>query len=206
MAYQFMESNKNQYAIKEMAELFGISRSAYYKWIKTGSPTQREDPDADLIRLIREIVYNHYRRYGSPRVKEELFNKFGIRVSRKKVARLMRENKLNALRKGKYIVTTDSKHSYPVFENVLNRNFSAFKPGLKWVSDITYLRTLNGWLYLTVIIDLFDRKVIGWAISTNLDAFNTTIPAFDNNSFGANATLGATLERIVLLNIDPPSG
>ena len=179
MAYQYMKTNKNQYTIKKMAEIFGTSRSAYYKWVKAGCPTQRGDTDADLILLIREIVYNHYRRYGSPRVKEELFNKYGIRVSRKKVARLMRENRLNARRKGKYTVTTDSKHSYPVFENILNRNFSAFKPGLKWVSDITYLRTLNGWLYLTVIIDLFDRKVIGWAISTNLDAFNTTIPAFE---------------------------
>jgi transposase InsO family protein len=79
----------------------------------------------------------------------------------------------------KYTRTTDSRHSYPVCENILNRDFFAAKPGQKWVSDITYLREINGWVYLTVVIDLFDRKVIGWSLSNNLQAANTTIPAFE---------------------------
>ena len=91
----------------------------------------------------------------------------------------MRENGLNARRRRKYIPTTDSKHSHPVCENILNRDFFAVKSGQKWVSDITYLRTLNGWIYLTVVLDLFDRKVIGWALSTNPDAANTSISAFE---------------------------
>jgi transposase InsO family protein len=179
MAYQFMKANHDRYTIKKMAELFGLSRSAYYKWLKSGASKSHDDPDAELIRLIKEIVLQHNYRYGNPRIQKELFKKHGIRVSRKKIARLLREHGLNARRMRKYTTTTDSKHSYPVCENILNRNFFAPKPGQKWVSDITYLRELNGWVYLTVVIDLFDRKVIGWSLSDNLEAVNTTIPAFE---------------------------
>ena len=156
----------------------GLSRIAYYKWHKSGCATQKINPDAELIKHIRKIVFKHHRRYGSPRVRKELWVKHGINVSRKKVARLMREHGLNARARRKYIPTTDSRHSLPVCENILNRNFNAERQVQKWVSDITYLRTLNGWIYLTVVLDLFDRKVIGWALSTNLDAANTSIPAF----------------------------
>jgi len=179
MAYQFMKANHDRYTIKKMAELFGVSRSAYYKWLKSGNVNPHENPDAELIRLIKEIVLKHNYRYGNPRVKKELLKKHGIRVSRKKIARLLREHGLNARRMRKYTWTTDSKHSYPVCENILNRDFFASKPGQKWVSDITYLRELNGWVYLTVVIDLFDRKVVGWALSDNLETANTTIPAFE---------------------------
>jgi len=179
MVYQFMQANKNRYTVKEMAGLFGVSRSAYYKWVQTRFPNPHEDPDDELIRLIKEIVLKHHYRYGNPRIKKELFRKHGIRVSRKKIARLLREQGLNARRMRKWTTTTDSKHFYPVCENILNRDFFATKPGQKWVSDITYLRELNGWVYLTVVIDLFDRKVIGWALSDNLEAANTTIPAFE---------------------------
>jgi len=174
-----MQNNKSRYTVKKMAGLFGVSRGAYYKWAKTRSSNPREDPDAGLVSLIKEIVYKHNYRYGNPRVKKELFKKHGIRVSRKKIARLLRKHGLNARRMRRWTTTTDSKHSYPVCENILNRDFSAAKPGQKWVSDITYLRELNGWVYLTVVIDLFDRKVIGWALSDNLEAVNTTIPAFE---------------------------
>jgi len=178
MACRFMQANMNQYTIKEMAALFGVSRGAYYKRLKAGCPSRENNPDAGLIDLIREIVLRHHRRYGIDRVRKELWVKHGINVSRKKVARLMRENGLNARRKRKFIPTTDSKHSLPVCENILNREFRAEQPGQKWVSDITYLRTLGGWIYLTVVIDLFDRAVIGWALSASLDAASTVIPAF----------------------------
>jgi transposase InsO family protein len=98
-------------------------------------------------------------------VREELRRVYGKRVSLKKAARLMRENGLNALRRRKYIPTTKSNHGLPVCENVLDRQFHAGKPGEKWVSDLTYLRTSGNWVYLTVILDLFDRKVLGWALS-----------------------------------------
>jgi putative transposase len=178
--YRFIQANLERYTVMEMTGLLGVSRGAYYKWVKAGISNRcKGSDDAELIRLIREIVIRHHRRYGSPRVRQELRNKYGKRVSLKKVARLMRENGLNARRRRKYIPTTDSKHSLPVCGNILNRNFSAGKPGQKWVSDITYLRTLKGWEYLTVVLDLFDRKVIGWALSDNMETCNTTIPAFE---------------------------
>jgi transposase InsO family protein len=177
MVYEFIKSNKSQYSITEMAELFGVSRSAYYKWSKQGVSSGRKEADDKLLILIREIVSKHHRRYGSPRVRQELRNVYGIRVSLKRVARLMRENGLNARRGRRSIPTTDSKHTLPVCENILNREFHAEKAGQKWVSDITYLRILGGWVYLTIILDLFDRKVIGWALSNGMDAVSTTIAA-----------------------------
>ena len=177
MAYRFMQGNCNQYTIKEMAGLLGVSRSAYYQWASGKETNRRGEADAELIRLIREIVTRHHRRYGSPRVRQELRKTYGKRVSLKKVARLMRENNLNARRRRKYIPTTDSRHSLPICENILNRHFHAEQGGQKWVSDITYLRTGSGWVYLTVVLDLFDRKVIGWAFSNGMDTVATTVSA-----------------------------
>ena len=179
MAYQFMQANKKRYAIKKMAELLGVSRSAYYKWAKEGVSSRRQQADAELVRLIRQIVTKHHRRYGSPRVRQELRNVYGKRVSLKKVARLMREYGLNARRRRRFIPTTNSKHTFAVFENILNRQFHADGCGQKWVSDVTYLRTQGGWVYLTVVLDLFDRKVIGWALSSGMEAFHTTVAALN---------------------------
>jgi transposase InsO family protein len=179
MAYQFMKANKDRHAVKEMAMLLGVSRGAYYKWAKNGVSRRRKEADSELLSLIREIVVRHRRRYGSPRVRRELRDKYGKCVSLKKVAQIMHENGLNARRRRKYIPTTDSKHNLPVCENILNQEFHAEKSGIKWVSDITYLRTLNGWIYLTVVLDLFDRKVIGWALSNGMEAVNTSIGAFE---------------------------
>jgi len=179
MAYQFMKTNKGRYAVKEMAGLLGVSRNAYYQWARNGVSKRREAADAELVRLIREIMTKHHRRYGSPRVRRELRDVYGKRVSLKKVARLMRENGLNARRRRTFIRTTDSKHTLAVCENILNREFHAEKGGRKWVSDITYLRTVNGWVYLTVVLDLFDRKVIGWAVSAGMEAADTTVAALE---------------------------
>ena len=177
MAYGFMKENQDHYTIKEMTELFGVSRSAYYKWLRNGVSQRRKEADACLVRLIREIVARHHRRYGSPRVRVELRAVYGKWVSLKKVARLMRENGLNALKRRKHIPTTNSSHSLAVCENILNREFCAEKGGQKWVSDITYLRNRGGWVYLTVVLDLYDRKVIGWALSAGMEASETTIAA-----------------------------
>jgi len=162
-----------------MAELLGVSRSAYYRWTRNGVSQRRGIADAELLRLIREIVARHHRRYGSPRVRVELRVVYGKRVSLKKVARLMRENGLNAHRGRKFIPTTDCNHTFVVSENILNREFYAGKAGQKWVSDITYLRILGGWVYLTVILDLYDRKVLGWALSSGLDTAATSIAALE---------------------------
>jgi transposase InsO family protein len=179
MAYEFMQTNRNHYAVKEMAGLLGVSRSAYYQWARNGVSPRNKAADAELIRLIREIQVKHHHRYGSPRVRRELCNVYGKWVSLKKVARLMRENKLNARLRKKYIRTTNSKHAFPVSENILNREFHAEQGGQKWVSDITYLRTESGWVYLTVVLDLYDRKVIGWALSASMEASETTVAALE---------------------------
>jgi transposase InsO family protein len=115
--------------------------------------------------------------YGSPRIARELQAQ-NISVSRPRVARLMKLANIRSKFRKKYVVTTDSKHHFPVVENRLNRNFNPQTIGKAWVSDITYIKTAQGWLYLTVILDLGDRKVIGWSLSKSLKAIDTTIPAW----------------------------
>jgi transposase InsO family protein len=179
MAYQFIRTNRGRYSVREMTGLLGVSCSAYYQWARGGRNNRRGAADAELIRLIREVVARYRRRYGSPRVCEELRKTYGKRVSLKKVARLMRENGLNARCRRRYIPTTNSKHTLPVCENTLNCAFYAGEGGRKWVSDITYLRTSGGWVYLTMVLDLFDRKVIGWAFSDGMETAHTTAAALE---------------------------
>jgi transposase InsO family protein len=178
MVYRFMLNNKERYTITEMTGLFGVSRSAYYRWVKQGISGRREQADAELVEKLRAIQANHHGRYGAPRIQEELRKEYGMRVSRKRIARLLKKHGLNAKRRRKFIPTTNSNHGLAVCENILNRDFHAASPGEKWVSDITYLRTLQGWLYLTTVLDLFDRKVIGWAFSEDMTAEHTTVRAF----------------------------
>jgi transposase InsO family protein len=164
-----MQQYQGQYAVRKMAKGLGVSRSGYYAWLQR-KPTARERADRELLRLIVQLFEAHKGRYGSPRIWQSLLAEFGQRVSRKRVERLMRTHGLQARRKKKWVNTTDSKHPLPVADNLLNRDFSAAGPGQKWVSDITYLRTSGGWLYLTAIIDLWDRKVIGRSFSSDLAA------------------------------------
>ncbi|GHT92519.1 transposase [Spirochaetia bacterium] len=178
MVYMFMLNNKDRYTITEMTDLFGVSRSAYYRWVTQGVSDRRERSDAALAVILRAIQKEHHGRYGAPRIQAELRRHYGLRVSRKRIAKLLKKHGLNAKRRRKFIPTTNSNHGLPVCENILNRDFHASVPGEKWVSDITYLRTVQGWLYLTIVLDLFDRKIIGWAFSEDMTAEHTTIPAF----------------------------
>jgi transposase InsO family protein len=177
MVYQFMQEHQNEYRIREMTKVFGVSGSAYYRWAQQGVSAKRSKRDAELLELIREMARQHHFRYGSPRVRETLRQDYGKPVSLKKVAQLMQENGLNARRRRKCIPTTNWNQGLPVCENRLNREFQAATAGTKWVSDITYLRTLDGWIYLTVVLDLYDRKVIGWAFSSDMETVHTTLPA-----------------------------
>jgi len=146
----------------KMAKVLGVSRSGYYAWVDRGQ-SAHEKEDQELSDLIAKIFTEHHGRYGSPRIWIELKDR-GLSVSRKRVERLMRERKLQARKRKKHIHTTDSNHIFKVAENILNREFDALYPGAKWVSDITYLRSNEGWLYLATILDLYDRKVIGWSM------------------------------------------
>ena len=163
----FMQQYHGQYSVKKMARDLGVSRSGYYAWVGR-KPSRREIQDRELLRLIVEIFERNKERYGSPRIWRELVEEFNCRISRKRVERLMRVNKKHAKTKRKWVKTTDSEHSQPVCENLLARNFKACRPGEKWVSDISYLATNGGWLYLTTVLDLWDRKIIGWSISEDM--------------------------------------
>jgi putative transposase len=141
------------------------------------NPSKRSIVNKNLSDRIKKIYELSKRTYGSPRVTIALLEE-GLHVSRQRVARLMKKQNLKSIIRKKWVVTTDSRHNYPVVENKLNRDFNVTRTGQVWVSDITYIKTWQGWLYLTVIIDLYDRKVIGWAFSRSLKAVDTTIPAW----------------------------
>lgn len=126
---------------------------------------------------IRDIYLKSKRSYGSPRITNELKDR-SIHVSRPRVARLMKKAGIRAVASKKHVVTTDSKHKYPVAPNLLNRNFTSSRKAEVWVSDITYVRTGEGWLYLTIILDLFSRKIVGWSASKTLTAWDTVIAAW----------------------------
>ena len=130
-------------------------------------PSQRQIENEMIDAEIREIYDGSKGRYGSPKITIELQER-GRKVDKNRVARRMREAGLRSKIRRKYRVTTDSKHQFPVAPNLLARNFTAEVPDKVWVSDITYLATRSGWLYLTVIIDLFSRMVVGWALSSSL--------------------------------------
>jgi transposase InsO family protein len=140
-------------------------------------PSRLDIENDELSQRIKKIYESSKKTYGSPRVTIALLEE-GIHVSRPRVARLMKQQNLQSIIRKKWIVTTDSRHNYPVVENKLNRDFNVTRTGQVWVSDITYIKTSQGWLYLTVIIDLYDRKVIGWSFSRSLKAACTTITAW----------------------------
>ena len=168
-----MKKHKERYGAARLAKILGVSRSGYYAWEKR-KPSKRDEKKQSLIEAVNQIFKEHYGRYGSPRVWQEL-KACGWRVSKKRVERIMREQRLYARKRRKYIKTTDSSHLFSFAGNILNQNFKADFPGEKWVSDITYLRTDSGWLYLTAILDLWDRKVIGWSMGDDLTAEQTCL-------------------------------
>ena len=159
-----------------MCQVLKVSRSAYYGWLNH-KPTEQEIEKARLTRAIRDIFLKSRRTYGSPKVYLKM-KQMGYRISKNQVAAIMRKEGFKSVVKKKHVVTTDSKHNYPVAPNLLNQNFMVTGPGQVWVPDLTYIRTSQGWLYLTVIIDLWDRKVVGWSLGRSLKAIDTVIPAW----------------------------
>lgn len=159
-----------------MCKVFKVRKSSYYQWLKNGTSARWKENEI-LLSEIMDIFEASHETYGSPRITEELKAR-GYNVGENRVANMMRAAGIRARKPRKFKVTTDSKHNYPVAPNILDRKFRATRPGQIWISDITYVRTKNGWLYLTVIIDLYDRKVIGWSMSKGLSAMETIIPAW----------------------------
>jgi transposase InsO family protein len=160
-----------------MCKVLQVSKSGYYKWVKS-SPSKRFLENQQLTEQIREIHSLSKQTYGSPRITKALRDR-SYNVSRQRVARLMRKAGIRSKIRKKYIATTDSKHTYHVAANLLDRNFKVGSIGQVWVSDITYISTKQGWLYLTTVIDLGDRKVIGWSLGSTLKAADTSVAAFN---------------------------
>jgi putative transposase len=165
--FVFIAAEKALYPVRLLCELLEVSRSGYYAWIDRPAP-RKKIADAQLVVEIKAALVRGRGAYGSPRVHREL-RAHGIHVSKKRIERLMRENGLVARQKRRFVHTTDSRHEYPIAPNVLDRNFDVRAANQAWVGDVTYIPTGEGWLYLAVLLDLFSRRVVGWATSATND-------------------------------------
>lgn len=167
MKFAFIAEKKVAFPVAVLCRVLAVSASGYYASI--GRPVSHHvRRDEELLRRVRSSHHTSKRRYGSPRVHADL-KASGAKVGRKRVARLMKENKLVAVTRRRFRTTTDSRHDFPIAPNLLERNFTAANPNAFWVTDITFIWTLQGWLYLAVVIDLFSRRVVGWSTSQNVD-------------------------------------
>ncbi len=176
MKYAFVDKERTNHTIKLLCKVLEVSASGYYKWRKGGIAPAKERR-ANLLQRILEIFEESRQTYGSPRVHEQLLFE-GIRCNHKTVERLMRENEIQPKRKRKFKRTTDSKHNLPIAPNVLGREFKVEEPDEVWVSDITYVETAQGWLYLCVFIDLYSRMIVGWSMSASMTT-DFVLDAFD---------------------------
>ena len=166
MNYQLMAKLSGTYGVEKMARVLSVSRSGYYAWMDRPESV-RTCQKVELTEQIREIQRQMHHRYGTPRVTRELARR-GRSVGHNRVARILREKGLGARPKRRFRVTTKSAQGPVVVENKLDRHFSAAAVNQKWVSDITYVATAEGWLYLCVIVDLYSRRVVGWSMGTSL--------------------------------------
>ena len=163
--YRFIEAHRDEFSVEAMCRVLGVARSGYYAWLRE-PVSNRAQEDARLLRLIRASFTASHGIYGAPRVFLDL-REAGETCSKHRVARLMRQAGLRALHGYRTRRTATGKPSV-LIPNVLKRQFTVTKPDTAWVTDITYIRTWQGWLYLAVVMDLFSRKIIGWATNATL--------------------------------------
>lgn len=175
MKFRFIQEHAGTFTVRRMCRLLGVSPSGYYAWRKR-PPSARELADRVLLKLIRKIYETSRKTYGYRKVHAEVTKTFSC--GRNRVARLMRLAGLRSRRIRRYRITTQSKHKRPVAPNELARNFTAEAPNQKWVTDITYIPTDEGWLYLAAMLDLYSRMVVGWAMESYL-ADRLTLKALD---------------------------
>ncbi len=149
-----------------MCQMFNVGRSSYYEWLHA-QPSARALENQRLSTRIKEIFMESRCNYGSRRIRKVLQSEDEV-ISRRRVGKLMKQLGIRCKTKRKFRVTTDSKHGLPVAPNILNRDFTAQRPDQKYVGDITYIWTLEGWMYLAVVIDLYSRRVVGWAMDDNM--------------------------------------
>ena len=166
MKYAFMVAHRDQFAIRVMCRVLDVSASGYYAWVDR-PVSQRQQEDEKLTEHIQELHKHSRQTYGSPRIHADLQD-MGIKVGRKRVARLMRQNGIRARQKRRYKTTTQRHASRPAAPNLLQQDFSADEVNQKWLADITYVDTREGWLYLAAVLDVHSRKIVGWSMSTRL--------------------------------------
>lgn len=178
-----------------MSKILGVSKSGYYKWLSY-IPKKEE-----IKHKLKEIIHAEFKKsqgtYGSPRITQEL-NKKEFQISKSSIVRILKTIKIQARRKKKHVITTDSKHKYPVPENLLDRNFEVDQINKVWVSDITYIRVSQSWMYLTIVMDLADRMMVGWNLSDNMTAHDTTIAVFSK----AARKRGLQLQNQIMFHSD----
>ena len=162
MRYGFIEAHKGTWPVHLMCDVLNVSRSGYYGW-RGRAPGQRAQANAELEQRIVELFHRHRQRYGAPRITDDL-REAGFSCSENRVARRMQALGLKAVQAKPYKVTTDSTHKLAVAPDLIEQDFGADGPNQKWVSDISYVRTDEGWLYLAVVMDLYSRAIIGWAM------------------------------------------
>jgi transposase InsO family protein len=167
VTFAWIEERRSQYPVAVLCRVLGVSRAGYYAW-RTRPPSdtaRRRDRLADAIRAVH--AEPHLDTYGSPRMAREL-NARGVACGVNTVAKVMRAAGVRARTTRRFVRTTDSKHRLPVSDNVLARDFTASKPNEKWVMDLTYIPTLEGWLFLALVVDLFSRRIVGWAMDATM--------------------------------------
>ena len=166
MRYRFIDAHQKTWPINLMCGVLSVSRSGYYDWSQR-SPSLRAQANQALDERIQAIFAQHRQRYGAPRIVDALHDE-GIECSENRVARRMQIMDLKAIQAKKFKVTTDSNHSKPVAPDLLEQDFSAAAPNQKWTSDISYVWTDEGWLYLAVVMDLYSRAIVGWSMSRRM--------------------------------------
>jgi transposase InsO family protein len=167
MRFAFIDVEKASYPLRILCRVLQVSKSGFYAW-RRRKPSNRDLEDERLRPQIVGAFKIGRGTYGSPRVQSELVGQ-GIEVGRGRVARLMRELGLQGLSPRKFRVTTDSNHDEAIAPNVLSRDFVAGKPNEKWATDITYIWTAEGWLYLAVVMDLYSRRIVGWSTAEHME-------------------------------------
>ena len=166
MKYAYIDLHRSEFGVAKMCRLFDVSRSAYYAWKKRPKSIRQQENER-LLSEIKQIYQMSRGLYGSPRITAELREK-GFNYGHNRIARLMHQNKIQAKTRKKFRVTTNSRHKLPVAPNILERRFCADSKDQIWLSDITYIRTHQGWLYLAAVLDVYSRSVVGWSMSSHL--------------------------------------
>lgn len=167
MRYQFVEQHKGAHSVSVLCRILKTSRNGYYAW-KSRPTSKRQQADSDILKQIKRIHNESKESYGSPRIWHELKDT-GIHCGLNKVCRLMQKHKIAAAAKKRYVVTTDSNHSLPVAENLVDQQFTTQEPNAVWSADFTYIWTSEGWLYLAVVLDLCSRRIVGWGMQSTME-------------------------------------